>query len=303
VCAAWLLRAAGLPVGPVVRLLWTGQHHGTDGEETAMTVRRLALTGVVVLALLAPVTTSTASTAATVTGVSTIARSAPTARAATTTTAPTVLAPRIPGVGRWRVGVSVRQVIVVSATTWRTTYGTVSLYSRTATGWHLSARWPARLGYSGLVVAAKRVQDTGKTPAGVFRITQAFGRQASPGTRLPYTKVTMDHWWVEDRRSAYYNQMRLGSRGGFARRTTGYNSSERLATMGAQYDYAAVIDFNRPNPVIGRGAGIFLHAFGSGATGGCVSIRRDRMAATLRWLNPAANPRILIGEDNWLAGA
>jgi L,D-peptidoglycan transpeptidase YkuD (ErfK/YbiS/YcfS/YnhG family) len=119
---------------------------------------------------------------------------------------------------------------------------------------------------------------------------------------VPYTKVTMDHWWVEDRRSAYYNQMRLGSKGGFLLRTSGYNSSERLATMGTQYDYAAVIDFNRPNPVIGRGAGIFLHAFGSGATGGCVSIRHDHIATTLRWLNPADAPRILIGEDNWLAG-
>jgi L,D-peptidoglycan transpeptidase YkuD (ErfK/YbiS/YcfS/YnhG family) len=97
--------------------------------------------------------------------------------------------------------------------------------------------------------------------------------------------------------------MRRGSAGGFLRRTSGYNSSERLATMGAQYDYAAVIDFNRPKPVIGRGAGIFLHASGTGATGGCVSIRRDRMATTLRWLNPAADPRILIGEDGWLAAS
>jgi L,D-peptidoglycan transpeptidase YkuD (ErfK/YbiS/YcfS/YnhG family) len=217
--------------------------------------------------------------------------------------AATVYAPRIPGVGRYRVPVSVRQVIVVSATTWRTTYGTVSLFQRTATGWHLSARWSARLGYGGLVLATKRQQDTGTTPAGAFRITQAFGRQSDPGTRVPYTKVTMDHWWVEDRRSAFYNDMRRGSAGGFLLRTTGYNSSERLATMGAQYDYAAVVDFNRPNPVIGRGAGIFLHAFGRGATGGCVSIRRDRMAATLRWLNPAAYPRILIGEDSWLAGS
>jgi L,D-peptidoglycan transpeptidase YkuD (ErfK/YbiS/YcfS/YnhG family) len=262
-----------------------------------MTVRRLALTGGLLLALLASVVpgAATASTPAAVRA------AAPTT--ATYVAAATVYAPRIPGVGRYRVPASVRQVIVVSARTWRTTYGTLSLYQRTTAGWHLSARWSARLGYGGLVVAAKRVQDTGTTPAGAFRITESFGRLRNPGTRLPYTKVTMDHWWVEDRNSAYYNRMRLGSRGGFLRRTTGYNSSERLATMGAQYDYAAVIDFNRPNPVVGRGAGIFLHAFGSGATGGCVSIRHDHMAATLRWLNPAASPWILIGEVRWLAGA
>ncbi len=267
-----------------------------------MTLRRLALAGGLGLALVAPASPATAAPTAT----TSVASSTPATRAtatapATTATATIVYAPRIPQVNRWRVPVSVRQVIVVSATRWRTTYGTVSLYSRTATGWHLSARWPARLGYGGLVVASRRVQDTSTTPAGVFAITQAFGRQANPGTRMAYTKVTMDHWWVEDRRSAYYNQMRLGSQGGFLRRTAGYNSSERLATMGAQYDYAAVIEFNRPNPVIGRGAGIFLHAYGRGATGGCVSIRHDHMAATLRWLNPAAHPRIIIGEDNWLA--
>ena len=113
--------------------------------------------------------------------------------------------------------------------------------------------------------------------------------------------MTLDHWWVEDRRSAYYNDMRRGSQGGFLLRTTGYNSSERLATMGTQYDYAAVIDFNRPDPVIGRGAGIFLHAFGTGATGGLRLDPPRPDGAALRWLNPAAHPRIVIGEDDWLA--
>jgi L,D-peptidoglycan transpeptidase YkuD (ErfK/YbiS/YcfS/YnhG family) len=194
----------------------------------------------------------------------------------------------------------VRQVIVVRAASWSTTYATVSLYSRTTGAWHLVATWPARVGYTGMVIGTKRVQDSGKTPAGQYLITQAFGRQTNPGTRMAYTKVTTNHWWVEDRRSAYYNQMRLGTQGGFALRTSGYNSSERLGSMGAQYDYAAVVDFNRPNPVIGRGAGIFLHAFGSGATAGCVSIRRDHMAAVLRWLDPAASPRIVIGTAAYL---
>lgn len=213
------------------------------------------------------------------------------------------LAPHIPGATRFdgRVPATVRQVIVVSAPTWRSTYGTVTLWSRWGFGWKKLAVWSARLGYGGMVLGYRRVQGTGTTPAGAYAITQAFGRQADPGTTLPYTKVTTDHWWVEDRRSAYYNQMRLGRQGGFALRTSGYNSSERLAYMGAQYDYAAVIDFNRPNPVIGRGAGIFLHTFGKGATAGCVSIRVDRMRATLRWLSPAQRPWILMGQSTWLA--
>lgn len=246
------------------------------------------------LALLAPSSAEGASTAtapvpvhAATAGLSTLA---------------TRYAPHVPGAARYdgRIPESVRQVIVVTAPRWRSTTGTVLLYQRSGSGWRRVAAWGARLGYGGLVVGTRRVQGTGTTPAGAYTITEAFGRQADPGTLLPYTKVTSDHWWVEDRRSAYYNQMRLGSRGGFALRTTGYNASEHLLSMGAQYDYAAVVDFNRPDPVIGRGAGIFLHAFGTGATGGCVAIRRDRMRLTLRWLKPAQHPWIIIGQSTWL---
>lgn len=225
-------------------------------------------------------------------------------QSASTTVRPAAvaLAPHVPGATRFdgRIPATVRQVIVVSAPRWSSTYGTVTLWQRWGFGWKKLAVWSARLGYGGLVLGTRRVQGTGTTPAGAYAITEAFGRQADPGTALPYTKVTTDHWWVEDRRSAYYNNMRLGRQGGFALRTTGYNSSERLAYMGAQYDYAAVVDFNRPRPVIGRGAGIFLHAFGKGATAGCVSIRVDRMRATLRWLSPAQRPWILIGQSTWL---
>jgi L,D-peptidoglycan transpeptidase YkuD (ErfK/YbiS/YcfS/YnhG family) len=214
----------------------------------------------------------------------------------------TAWAPHVPGARRFdrTIPTRVRQVLVVRAPSWRSRTGTLVLYNRTRTGWHFIAAWPARLGYGGLVVGTLRRQDTGTTPAGSYSITQGFGRAANPGTRMPYTKVTDDHWWVEDRRSAYYNNMRLGRLGGFARTTRGYNSSERLARMGAQYDYAAVIDFNRPHPVIGRGAGIFLHAFGTGYTAGCVSIDRAHIRAVLHWLQPTMYPRIIIGTAGWL---
>jgi L,D-peptidoglycan transpeptidase YkuD (ErfK/YbiS/YcfS/YnhG family) len=271
-----------------------------------MRARRLAIGGglVALVAVLVPAAPSTASPAssATATGAVAAARSTTTAAQVAPAAVPTatVYAPPIPGVTRWRVPISVRQVLVVKASSWSTTYATISLYSRSSTGWRRYGTWPARLGRTGLVIGTSRVQDSGKTPAGNYPITSAFGRLANPGTRVPYTKVTLDHWWVEDRRSAYYNQMRLGSQGGFVLRTRGLNSSERLATMGAQYDYAAVIDFNRPRPVIGRGAGIFLHAFGSGATAGCVSIRHDHMKTALQWLDPAASPHIIIGTVGYL---
>jgi L,D-peptidoglycan transpeptidase YkuD (ErfK/YbiS/YcfS/YnhG family) len=194
-----------------------------------------------------------------------------------------------------------KQVIVVTAATWSTTSATLEAFARDGRGrWvrRLSAR--ARVGYSGMVVGSSRRQGSGKTPAGSYRITQSFGRYADPGTKLRYTKVGRDHWWVQDNASRYYNTMRRGSRGGFRRTERGPRGSERLFRFNPEYNYAAVIDFNRPNPVRHRGSGIFLHVHGRGATAGCVSVTQRQMAWLLRWLDPRQNPRIVIGEDDWL---
>lgn len=212
------------------------------------------------------------------------------------------VAPPIPGARRFNGQITrdVRQVIVVSAAAWSSTTGTARLYIRSSRRWRLVATWPARLGYSGLIQGTRRVQGTGKTPAGVYPMTTAFGRAANPGTTLPYTRVDDDQWWVEDRTSAYYNQMRRASLGGFHVTTAGANGSEHLARMGAQYDNVVVIDFNRPHPAIGRGAGIFLHSFGRGATAGCVAVSHAHMVSVLRWLKVPLHPRIIIGPTSWL---
>lgn len=213
-------------------------------------------------------------------------------------------APDLPGLKRYYGGIptGTRELIVVSASSWSSTSGTLSMYSRALTGpWHKVGSVPARLGANGLVKAALRHQDTDTTPAGIFFITSGFGRLVNPGARLPYHHLTNDDWWVEDRLSPYYNQMRRASQGGFALTTTGPRSSEHLAAMGTQYDYVAVIDFNRPHPVVGRGAGIFLHVNGRGATAGCVSVPWGSMRAILRWLDPALRPVIVIGPSTWLA--
>lgn len=45
----------------------------------------------------------------------------------------------------------------------------------------------------------------------------------------------------------------------------------------------------------GRGAGIFLHVNGQGATAGCVSVQRATMDRITGWTRPAAHLRIAIG--------
>jgi L,D-peptidoglycan transpeptidase YkuD (ErfK/YbiS/YcfS/YnhG family) len=219
-----------------------------------------------------------------------------------TAAAAVALAPAVPGARRFngQITADVRQVVVVSAASWRSTVGIARLYARVVGGrWHLVATYSARLGYGGLVAGTRRVQGTGTTPAGSYSMTTAFGIKANPGTSLRYTKVDDDQWWVEDRTSRYYNQMRRASLGGFHVTTAGYNGSEHLARMGSQYDHVVVVDFNM-HPVVGRGAGIFLHAFGRGATAGCVALPYRNMTATMRWLKASLHPRIIIGPASWL---
>lgn len=125
-----------------------------------------------------------------------------------------------------------------------------------------------RLGYGGIVAAANRRQDTGTTPGGTFTITEAFGLNGNPGTALPYRVPGANSYWVLDSQSSAYNKWAEKGSVKFDP-----SEGERLRDFPGQYDYAAVINYNR-NGVKGKGGAIFLHVHvhGRGATAGCVSI-------------------------------
>ena len=202
-----------------------------------------------------------------------------------------------PAVFRWPIPVSAgsaTQVITVQA---HGSYATVTAWERAGTGWRrVIATSSARIGANGVVAGSARKQGTDTTPTGTYTLTQAFGIKADPGTTMPYHQVTNDDWWVEDNLSAYYNQLRRASQGGFdtAAPESSVNGSEHLITHTVPYQYAVVIDYNMAPAVRYRGAGIFLHVNGAGATAGCVSVPLATMVAILRWLNPFAHPRIAI---------
>ncbi|MFD4627597.1 L,D-transpeptidase family protein [Streptomyces sp. NPDC058475] len=75
----------------------------------------------------------------------------------------------------------------------------------------------------------------------------------------------------------------------------GERGSEHLVDHSTQYAKALVIDFNRCPATPRRGAGIFLHVNGQGATAGCVSVPRATMDRIMAWIRPGAHPRIAIG--------
>lgn len=187
------------------------------------------------------------------------------------------------------------QVITVQA---HGTDATVTAWQKSGTTWKkVVSTTAARIGAHGVTDGATRKQGTGTTPTGTYTITQGFGVGADPGTKMPYRQVTQSDWWVEDPTSAYYNQMRSSTLGGFHLTETGDDGSEHLINYPTQYHNALVIDFNTDPAVKGRGAGIFLHDLGpeGSATAGCVAVPAATLTAIMHWIDPAAHPVIAIG--------
>lgn len=176
----------------------------------------------------------------------------------------------------------------------------VTLWQRTDQGWRATlVTHRGRIGYGGLVRGDRRRQGTGTTPLGTYPLPFAFGTgSATAAWDLPYRRFDGDDYWVQDNRSRFYNRFRDRDEGGF-RWWLGVghaNGSERLADYRKQYEMAIVTGFNYEEQVRRRGAGIFLHVNGSGATAGCVSVPRRMMKRLMRQLDPALDPVIAIGR-------
>jgi len=165
-----------------------------------------------------------------------------------------------------------RQVLIATGHGRRSSHTTLTRWAYQSGCWYKVSSTPARNGARGW--HPKPWDYSYFSPIGKFGLTDAGGRLSAPkGTRLPYHH----------------------SRRGFA----GPPGGEWV------FDYVVAINFNRvpgrspldltrPNPKIKDG-GIWLHVSGRGATRGCISISRPAMRATLRWLDPAAKPVIVMG--------
>lgn len=131
-------------------------------------------------------------------------------------------------------------------------------------------------------------EGLGRTPVGIFTLTQAFGNEANNGTRLPYFRAGPDDWWDENPNSPAYNRhvRSIFSPGG---------DSENLFDAGAVYAHAVVINYNTDPVVKGAGSGFFLHVSGGLPTAGCVAINARVLDEIMRWLRPADHPVISIG--------
>jgi len=171
--------------------------------------------------------------------------------------------------------------------------GAASGWEHHGSGWtRVRGPYPATVGASGIGVAREGLSVT---PAGVWPLTEAFGIEPDPGTRLPYRRVTTSDWWVSDVRSPLYNTAFHGVPGSCPFDET---AGENLGAAGPAYAHAAVIDYNRSPVVPGAGSAFFLHAATGGPTAGCVALALADLIEVLRWLDPACDPVIDIRQSS-----
>jgi len=206
------------------------------------------------------------------------------------------------------VGVS-RQVVVVTAATWDTSFARLQTWESTTPGEWQPVMTPvrARIGWSGFRRDANRLQNTGKTPAGTFRLLSGFGIVEPNGVDVPYRVVDGNDWWPYDPTDPTTYNVQQFRRVRQAQWRTDW--AEHLHGYSTQYRYAVVIDYNLPEGIkrsngqrvatvpadTRKGGGIFLHVNGDGATAGCVSVSRHNMRSVLRWLDPDLDPIIVMG--------
>ncbi|MFJ6570346.1 L,D-transpeptidase [Streptomyces sp. NPDC091292] len=186
------------------------------------------------------------------------------------------------------------QLITAQAERTDSTTGTVTWWDLRDGQWVAAGSAQARFGAKGLTEGGSRQQGTNTTPTGLYDLPFAFGIEPPPdGTATPYRPVRETSWWCQDNDSRSYNRW-TEPRPADCRAT----ESEHLVTYAAQYAHALVIGFNYDRPVRGRGAGIFLHVNGEGATAGCVSVPHEAMRRILTWAHPDRAPHIAIGTES-----
>ena len=196
---------------------------------------------------------------------------------------------------------SCRQVLYVTAADAQTSAAELRMLERTpANVWHaVSAVIPVRIGRNGLAWAhgefamtapagwRTKTEGDGCAPAGVFRITQAFGVEPHPGwIKLPYIHCTSHHWGIDDVRSRHYNQI-------VDDRTVAcdWTGPETMVPSIGCYKLGAVVAHN-PHNQPGIGSCIFMHLWlGENVpTAGCTAMSEAHLRQVLTWLDPAANP-------------
>jgi L,D-peptidoglycan transpeptidase YkuD (ErfK/YbiS/YcfS/YnhG family) len=147
----------------------------------------------------------------------------------------------------------------------------------------------------------QKQEGDGKAPAGLFRLSAAFGALPALATQMPYQQMSRFDYCIDVPTSPLYNQT-LDVRQYRPEWTAGSSEPMRRDLLDAPdsvYQQGLFIDHNYSNGEArqtGAGSCIFMHqkAPGGRKTAGCTALEPATLTALLQWLTPEAAPLYLL---------
>ena len=188
------------------------------------------------------------------------------------------------------------QVLLVTGDDSSGFHATLHLMEKKGGTWR-SASPPllAVIGEKGFAPPGAKKEGDIRTPSGGFALKRTFGYDTSVPSRMPYRQAGKDDLWVDDASAPDYNRwVRRGD--------TSAASFEVMKLNDDRYKYGIIIEYNTDPVVKGAGSAIFIHVRrGEGIpTLGCVALSEVDILKVLAWLDPAANPRAVLGTRDSL---
>ncbi len=201
-----------------------------------------------------------------------------------------------------------RQLVLVTTADWNADHGELRAFERSGDAWkEVVAPAPVIIGKNGAGWGLglnppqtdgplKREGDN-RSPAGVFRIGEAFGYAAHAATALPYRALSATDWCMDVSGTAQYNRIVDANVVG-ADAVQGSSEPMRrdLHANGDQrYRLGFVIEHNAQAAPQG-GSCIFAHLWKSaaGTTAGCTAMTPALMQELLAWLKPQDHPVFVL---------
>ena len=200
---------------------------------------------------------------------------------------------------------STNQLIVVITESFETSDAVLFLFERenSKTKWNkISDEFPVIVGKNGIGWGKGlqnidyksdpvKVEGDGKSPAGVFNLSVAFGfspKEKLEELKMPYIHVTDLTECIDDINSKFYNNIVYNNQVD----TIDWNSSEKMHRADPWYRFGVVIDQNSTPITKGSGSCIFLHNWSgpTDSTVGCTAMASAEMKKIVFWLDSSKNP-------------
>lgn len=201
-----------------------------------------------------------------------------------------------------------RQMIVVTTDGWNVDHGTLHTYERDGVHWKaIGQPVDVTLGKQGSAWGVglhppqqdgpAKTEGDGRSPAGVFRVGEAFGYAESNGTALPYRGLGASDYCVDVDGSPYYNQLVDEAKVGKKAVAGATEAMRRDLHFHGDHAYRIgfVIEHN-PDGRKGAGSCIFAHLWKSptSPTAGCTAMADQAMERLLAWLDPKKKPVFVL---------